>query len=224
MCSAIIKFLFSISGPVIFGPFDATTPYSIPWPTSQTPFHAPLGPFGPYGPYPLGEATPVRNAGNETTAMAAEATNQTLSTSTTIADVNESLIPTIESRLIAEGLNETVPIDIEEEENEDEDYEDVADEQDDEDENDVNDEDDDGEEEVERASNVPLFYDRTQNMIVEGPFSNQPTAEAAAAAAANALPDPAFDAVPELPDGVDPSFLAALPQEMREEVLAEHIR
>ncbi len=57
-------------------------------------------------------------------------------------------------------------------------------------------------------------------MIVDNPFANPPTNEVAT----NALPDPAFDAIPELPDGVDPSFLAALPQEMREEVLAEHIR
>lgn len=159
--------------------------------------------------------------------MASEATNQTLplSTSTAITNVHESVNPTIASRLIAEGINETVPIDIEEEDNEDEDYEDVADEQDDEEENDGNDEDDEGEEEIDQeqessTSNVPLFYDRTQNMIVEFPFSNQPTTEAAT----NALPDSSFDAVPELPDGVDPSFLAALPQEMREEVLAEHIR
>lgn len=158
--------------------------------------------------------------------MASEATNQTLplSTSTAVANVHESVNPTIESRLIADGINEAVPIDIEEEENEDEDYEDVADEQDDEEENDVNDEDDEGEEEIDQeqessTSNVPLFYDRTQNMIVEFPFSNQTTTEAT-----NALPDASFDAVPELPDGVDPSFLAALPQEMREEVLAEHIR
>jgi hypothetical protein len=29
---------------------------------------------------------------------------------------------------------------------------------------------------------------------------------------------------PEIPEGVDPSFLAALPDEMREEVIAEHLR
>lgn len=158
---------------------------------------------------------------------ASEATNLTLPsrTSTTVTNVAESFDTTVERRLIAEGTNETVPIDVEEEEdNEDEDYEDVADDQDDDDNeegNDGNDDDDEGEEETEsRRSNVPLFYDHAQNMIVEVPFSNQPATEAAT----NAIPDPAFDAVPELPDGVDPSFLAALPQEMREEVLAEHIR
>lgn len=160
---------------------------------------------------------------------ASEATNLTLP-STTATNVTESLNTTLERRLITEGTNETVPIDVEEEEedNEDEDYEDVADEQDDDDNeegNDGNDEDDEGEgeegtEPESRRSNAPLFYDHAQNMIVEVPFSNQPATEAAT----NAIPDPAFDAVPELPDGVDPSFLAALPQEMREEVLAEHIR
>jgi hypothetical protein len=29
---------------------------------------------------------------------------------------------------------------------------------------------------------------------------------------------------PEIPEGVDPSFLAALPDEMREEVIAEQLR
>ena len=28
----------------------------------------------------------------------------------------------------------------------------------------------------------------------------------------------------EVPEGVDPSFLAALPEEMRQEVIAEHLR
>jgi hypothetical protein len=28
----------------------------------------------------------------------------------------------------------------------------------------------------------------------------------------------------EVPDGVDPSFLAALPEDMRQEVIAEHLR
>lgn len=32
------------------------------------------------------------------------------------------------------------------------------------------------------------------------------------------------DLVPEIPEGVDPSFLAALPDEMREEVIAEQLR
>lgn len=219
-CSRYNNSVLSL-GPVIFGPFDATTPYSIPWPASQESFHAPTGPFGPYGPYPLSGATPATTTENPTnvTPSASETTNQTQasSTSTTIADEN----PPVEVPLIAERLGETVPIDIEED-NEDEDYEDVADDDNDDDneeENDGNDEDEDGEEENEpesRGSNVPLFYDRTQNMIVEV----QPATEAAT----NAIPDPTFDAVPELPDGVDPSFLAALPQEMREEVLAEHIR
>lgn len=208
----------------MFGPFDATTPYSIPWPNSQESFHAPLGPFGPYGPYPLSEATPARTTENTTTVASNDVANQTLPLGTS-ATVNESLHPAVESRLIAEGIDETVPIDVEDENVEDEDYEDVADDQDDDDneeENDANDEDDDGDEEVEQeeSRSVPLLFDRTQSMIVEVPFSNQPSAEAAT----NAIPDTAFEAIPELPDGVDPSFLAALPQEMREEVLAEHIR
>lgn len=201
-------------GPAILGPFAATTPFSIPWPASQESFHAPSGPFGPYGPYPLCEATPVRNAVNSTTAMSSSApqvTNQTLQ-STTVVDVNES------SQSSADG-NATVPIDIEDEDNEEEDYEDVADEQEEEEENDGNDDDDDVEldPEQERTSTMPLFYDGTDN---EPSFENAATAEEPA----NVLPEPAADAIPELPDGVDPSFLAALPQEMREEVLAEHIR
>ncbi len=144
------EFSFSILGPVIFGPFDATTPYSIPWPNSQEPpFH--LGPFGPYGPYPLCEATPARNNTERTTttaimASASEATNQTLplGTSTTTTTTICNVDPTIENR---DGTNENVPIeeDIEEEvdDNEDDEYEDVADEQDDdnEEENEGNDDD-----------------------------------------------------------------------------------
>ncbi|KAG4070284.1 hypothetical protein HA402_009847 [Bradysia odoriphaga] len=189
-----------LNGPVIFGPFDATTPYSIPWPNTQEPFHTSSGPFGPYGPYPLREATPARNTEttSETmTAVSQEATNQSLPSTNTVADQSQN--PPVESRSVAESLSEAVPIDIEEGDNEDEDYEDVADEQDEDDneeENDANDEEDE-----------------------DAAVSNAPTTETAAATA-----DSAFDAIPEIPDGVDPSFLAALPQEMREEVLAEHNR
>lgn len=72
-------------------------------------------------------------------------------------------------------------------------------------------------------------FDRTSNdhhLIMQIPI-HQPTSstesgsaptvrvvEAAAASISGA----------EIPDGVDPSFLAALPQEMREEVIAEHLR
>lgn len=141
-------------------------------------------------------------------------------------DHNEtSTDATMESRLIAEGETESVPIDIEEEEeddeNEEEDYEDVADEQDDddnEDENDVNDEEED-EGKLKLRRRLDRCLERFPTVLAEQ-FSNQPTTEAAT----NARADAAFDAIPEIPDGVDPSFLAALPQEMREEVLAEHIR
>lgn len=179
----------------------------------------------------MGKATPIRNAENVTTTLASvtEATNQALpsgSTTTISHAINES--PPLENQATKESINETVPIDVEEEdENEDEEYADEQqDEEDNEDEHDINDDDDEeGEEEVNQESrtpNVPLFYERTQNMIVEAPFTN-PTATGEATNA-RLPPDTAFDGIPEIPDGVDPSFLAALPQEMREEVIAEHIR
>lgn len=215
---SIVTNIFSLSraGPVIFGPFDSTTPYSIPWPNTQEPFQTSLGPFGPYGPYPLSEATPARSTESSTTAMSAA--SQTSSES--LPPVEQS--PPVENRSIVESLSEAVPIDIEEEDNEDEDYEDVADEQDEEDneeENDGNDDEDEGKLKIELESRLSC-YDLTHNVIADAAVSNLPTTEATT----NATSDSAFDAIPEIPDGVDPSFLAALPQEMREEVLAEHNR
>lgn len=179
-----------------------------------------MGPFGPYGPYPLCEATPARNTESSTVAMASETTNQTLPLGTSI---ETSANAPVESRLIAEIATETVPIDIEEDDNEEEDYEDLADEQEDDDndeDNDGNDEEDEGKK-FRIASQIFTVCFTNQFLIAEVPFANPPpTTEAAT----NAVSDPAFESIPELPDGVDPSFLAALPQEMREEVLAEHIR
>lgn len=173
----------------------------------------------------MGKATPIRNVENLTIALpsASEPTNQDLPSGSTIIISDESSNSLLENQATKDSTNETVPIDVEEEENEEESADEQQDEDDNEEEHDINDEDDDeGEEEVEqesRTSNVPLFYDRTQNMIVDAPFTNPP----ASGEAANAR-QPAFDGIPEIPDGVDPSFLAALPQEMREEVIAEHIR
>ncbi|KAJ1530610.1 hypothetical protein ONE63_005490 [Megalurothrips usitatus] len=48
--------------------------------------------------------------------------------------------------------------------------------------------------------------------------SERPALDSAAAAST------ATSGVPELPEGVDPSFLAALPEDMREEVIAEQLR
>lgn len=54
--------------------------------------------------------------------------------------------------------------------------------------------------------------------------SGPPSVPASEAAASS---DASLDDVPEgieIPEGVDPSFLAALPQEIRAEVLSEHLR
>ncbi|GLH08141.1 uncharacterized protein GBIM_13439 [Gryllus bimaculatus] len=50
------------------------------------------------------------------------------------------------------------------------------------------------------------------------------SATVAMAAAPPPPPPPPVDGEPELPEGVDPSFLAALPDEVREEVIAEQLR
>ncbi|KAK7867832.1 hypothetical protein R5R35_008271 [Gryllus longicercus] len=50
------------------------------------------------------------------------------------------------------------------------------------------------------------------------------TSATVAMAAAPPPPPPPVDGEPELPEGVDPSFLAALPDEVREEVIAEQLR
>lgn len=52
------------------------------------------------------------------------------------------------------------------------------------------------------------------------------TANAAnnSSASSAATPSSASGATSQIPDGIDPSFLAALPEEMRDEVIAEHLR
>lgn len=75
------------------------------------------------------------------------------------------------------------------------------------------------------------------NSSSSGPSSNNEIAENATnavtpspatvannAAGANATPSTAAGEASQIPDGIDPSFLAALPEEMRDEVIAEHLR
>lgn len=75
------------------------------------------------------------------------------------------------------------------------------------------------------------------NSSSSGPSSNNEIAENATnavttspatvgnnASGANATPSTATGEASQIPDGIDPSFLAALPEEMRDEVIAEHLR
>lgn len=72
-------------------------------------------------------------------------------------------------------------------------------------------------------------FDRTSSdhhLIMQIPI-HQPTSSSESGTAPTVrVVDAAASSISgsEIPDGVDPSFLAALPQEMREEVIAEHLR
>lgn len=165
--------------------------------------------------------------------MATEGTvaTESLPTGSTTTDViNESSTSAVNIQSASHGKNETVLLDVEEDEDEEE-YDEVVDEHQDvevnEDEQDINDEDeddDDDETEEPPSSNASLFYNRTQNLMSDVSLTNQNSSNEQVTN--TRPPNSAADGTsePEIPDGVDPSFLAALPQEMRDEVIAEHIR
>lgn len=67
-------------------------------------------------------------------------------------------------------------------------------------------------------SPIPPLYDmRNENNVGEGEVAG-PSGTQSIEDFRNVLGDIV------IPDGVDPSFLAALPEEMRQEVISEHLR
>lgn len=67
---------------------------------------------------------------------------------------------------------------------------------------------------------VTSALDRTENSNVEQLVSNIVTRSENS----NPLTSSTSENASQIPDGIDPSFLAALPEEMRDEVIAEHLR
>ena len=73
----------------------------------------------------------------------------------------------------------------------------------------------------------PAATNETSNPLAEVASATENAAEAVATGGFIIDMDPAIRAILgelQVPEGVDPSFLAALPQEMRDEVISEHLR